>query len=122
VPATIAKPEAGETPEKPLVSKEHAMYTLEIAGKPVALIDADEQQARALVSEEVFKADMQRWKLGDSALWDGRAEFAVRPASPEEAAQFQGPDPHPPHGAENDEGPTVMFLVDAYDPDDLEED
>jgi hypothetical protein len=98
------------------------MYTLEIAGKPVALIDADEQRARALVSGEVFKADMQRWKLGDSALWDGRAGFAVRPASAEEAAQFQGPDPHPPHGAENDEGPTVMFLVDAYDPDDLEED
>ena len=98
------------------------MYTLEIGGKPIALIDADEQVARTLVTTENFKADMQRWTLGGTPLWDGRAELDVRQASDEETAQFQGPDPYPPHGAEDDRGPTVMFLVDAYDPDDLEED
>jgi hypothetical protein len=53
---------------------------------------------------------------------DGQARFSVRPSTPEEETRFRGPDPNPPHGSEDDDGPTVMMLVDANDPDDIEED
>ena len=65
---------------------------------------------------------MQRWVSDGKPVWDGRAEFNIRPASDEEIAHFKGPDPYPPHGAEDDDAPVVMMLIDAYDPDDLEED
>jgi hypothetical protein len=45
----------------------------------------------------------------------------VRPSSEKEIAHFKGPDPNPPHGARDDD-PIVMLLIEAYDPDDLEED
>ncbi len=98
------------------------MFTLEIGGTPVALTDADEDEARAFFGAERFKTDMRRWQTDGRPLWDGSAPFDVRPATEDEAAQFAGPDPNPPYGAENEKGPTVMFLVPAYDPEDLEED
>ena len=97
------------------------MFTLEIGGKPVALIDADHTEAREFFEAETFKRDMQRWLSDGRPLWDGRAEFNLRPASEEEIAHFKGPDPNPPPDADED-GPVVMLLVDAYDPDDVEED
>jgi hypothetical protein len=37
------------------------MFTLEIGGKPVALIQADQTEAREFFEAETFKQDMQRW-------------------------------------------------------------
>jgi hypothetical protein len=101
---------------------EGAMFTLEIGGMPIAITDGDEQEAHRVFEGGKFKSDMQRWMTGRGPVWDGKAAFRVRPATAEEVAQFQGPDPYPRHGSEEDHGPTIMFLVDAYDPDDLEED
>jgi hypothetical protein len=98
------------------------MFTLEISGRPVAMIEADHSEAREFFEAEAFKHDMQRWLSDGKPLWDGRAEFKIRPSSDEEIAHFRGPDPYPPHGSEDDQGPVVMLLVDANDPDDLEED
>lgn len=97
------------------------MFTLEIGGKAMAMIQADKTQALAFFGAETFKHDMQRWISDGKPLWDGRTEFNVRPSTEEEIAHFKGPDPYPPHGASKDD-PVVMLLVDAYDPDDLEED
>ena len=97
------------------------MFTLEIGGKPIALIDADHTEAVEFFEAETFKQDMQRWISDGKPIWDGQAEFNVRAASGDEIAHFRGPDPNPPHGT-SDEDPLVMFLIDAYDPDDLEED
>jgi hypothetical protein len=98
------------------------MFTLEINGKPIAITDGDERQAHRVFDGETFKHDMQRWLTDHGPVWDGKAAFHVRPATKEEIGQFQAPDPYPSHGSEEDHGPTIMFLVDAYDPDDLEED
>ena len=97
------------------------MFTLEIGGKPVAMIQADKTEALAFFEAENFRHDMQRWLTNGQPVWDGRAEFNVRPSSEEEIAQFKGPDPYPPHGASDDD-PVVMLLIDAHDPDDIEED
>jgi hypothetical protein len=98
------------------------MFTVEIGGKPIAVTDADEPAARGLFEGQHFRHDMQRWLSDGKPIWDGRAPFNVRPASRDEEARFKGPDPYPPHGSEDDDGPTVMMLVEAYDPDDIEED
>ena len=97
------------------------MFTLEIRGKAVAMIQADQTEAREFFEEQTFKDDMRRWLSDGKPIWDGQAEFNVRPSSEEEIAHFKGPDPNPPHGASDDD-PVVMLLIDAYDPDDLEED
>jgi hypothetical protein len=97
------------------------MFTLEIGGKPVAMIHANKTQALAFLEAEFFKRDMQRWLTNGKPIWDGEAEFNVRPSSAEEIAHFKGPDPYPPHGASEDD-PVVVLLIDAYDPDDVEED
>ncbi len=98
------------------------MFTLEIGGTPIAITDADEAEARRIFESDTFRADMQRWITEGRPVWDGQAPIALRPSTEEERAHFQGPDPYPPHGAEDDDGPTIMLLVDAYDPDDIEDD
>ncbi|HEY7764058.1 MAG TPA: hypothetical protein VG758_04175 [Hyphomicrobiaceae bacterium] len=98
------------------------MFTLEIGGKPVALIQADQTEAREFFEAETFRQDMQRWVSDGKPVWDGHAEFSIRPAADEEIQHFKGPDPNPPHGAEHENHPVVMLLIDAYDPDDIEED
>ena len=99
------------------------MFTLEIGGKPVAITDADEAEARRIFEGETFRRDMRRWVTEDGRpVWDGLAPIALRPSTEEETAHFRGPDPYPPHGTEDDDGPTIMLLVDAHDPDDIEED
>ncbi len=98
------------------------MFTLEIGGKPIAITDAGEDEARAVFEGEAFRHDMQRWLTEGRPVWDGRAPMTLRPSTEEEIAHFKGPDPYPPHGAEDDDGPTIMMLIEAYDPDDVEED
>ena len=99
------------------------MFTLEIGGQAVAITDADEAEARRVFEGETFRRDMQRWTTEDGRpVWDGRAPMRLRPATGDEMAHFRGPDPYPPHGSEDDDGPTIMLLIDAHDPDDIEED
>jgi hypothetical protein len=98
------------------------MFTLEIGGTPIAITDAGEDEAREIFEGETFRHDMQRWVTDGRPVWDGKAPITLRPSTDDETAHFRGPDPYPPHGTEDDDGPTIMLLIDAYDPDDLEED
>ena len=68
------------------------MFTLEIAGRPVAITDADEAQARAIFESDEFKQDLTVMTSEGTPLWDGRADLNVRAASQEEIAAFQVPD------------------------------
>ncbi len=97
------------------------MFTFEVGGRAIAITDADEQAARSVFESDGFRHDMQHWISDGKPIWDGQAPLRIRPATPVEEAQFRGPDPYPPHGAEDDAGPTVMLLVEASDPDDVEE-
>ena len=98
------------------------MFTLEIGGEPIAITDAEEAEARRIFESETFRHDMQRWLRDNGApVWDGQAPIALRQSTDPETAHFRGPDPYPPHGTEDDDGPTIMLLVDAHDPDDIEE-
>jgi hypothetical protein len=46
------------------------MVTLEIAGKAVAVTNADEDQARELFLSESFKDDLKSFKSESRSLWD----------------------------------------------------
>jgi len=68
------------------------MFTLEIAGRPVAITDADEAQARAIFEGDDFKQDLTVMTSQGTPLWNGQAPLNVRTASQEEIAAFQIPD------------------------------
>ena len=64
------------------------MVTLDIAGKAVAVTNADGEQARELFFSESFKEDLTSFKSEGRSLWDGSAALTVRPASEDEIDAF----------------------------------
>ncbi|PWC28528.1 hypothetical protein [Teichococcus aestuarii] len=102
------------------------MFTLEIAGRPIAVIGADEEEARDIVESEAFQADLRRLLHDATPLWDGQAALTLRPATEEEAADFQSDEGEDEEEDEEDEDEDdedaleVMFLVPINDPDEPE--
>jgi hypothetical protein len=47
------------------------MFTLEIAGKPIAITDASEVDAREVLESETFKQDLMHIESDGAPLWDG---------------------------------------------------
>ena len=89
------------------------MFTLEIGGKPVAITDADEAQARAIFESNEFRRDLTAMTSQGAPLWDGRTPLTIRPASQNEMAEFQAPDLAYDEDPEDDEegSLSVTFLV-----------
>ncbi len=98
------------------------MYTLDIAGKPVAITDADEAQARELFNSDAFKEDIAAMESDGKPLWDGKTPLVVRPSSKEETDNFEqalddGDDDEEEGDAldEDEVGINVLFLVPVDD-------
>jgi hypothetical protein len=102
--------------------KPKAMFTLEVGGQPIAVIDAEEVEARRVVESKAFRDDLQRLQTDGKPLWDGQAALKLRPATEAEMTAFddsddilEGVDP----GDEDDAAPEeedgeemeVVFLV-----------
>ena len=93
------------------------MFTLEIDGKPVAITDTDEAQARAIFESDEFKQDLTVLTSEGSPLWDGRAPLNVRPASEQEITAFEASDQELDEDfdeagdEDEDEGLFVTFLL-----------
>lgn len=100
------------------------MFTLDIAGRPVAMTDADAPQARELFSSEEFKNDLRSLESEGRPLWDGSAPLEVRPSSEEEIEAFDdaldGDEEEDNSGAggqgdadeiDDEDGIDVLFLV-----------
>jgi len=64
------------------------MVTLEIAGKAVAVTNAETDQAQELFLSESFKDDLKSFKSEGRFLWDGSAALTTRPASEDEIDAF----------------------------------
>lgn len=99
------------------------MFTLEIAGKPIAVTNADEEQAQELFMSEDFKSDLLSLRSGDRPLWDGSAALTIRPASEEEMdavdEALEDEDEDEDEDAEDDDlGIDVVFLVEIDEMDD----
>jgi hypothetical protein len=93
------------------------MFTLEIDGKPVAITDTDEAQAREIFESDEFKQDLTVLTSERTPLWDGRAPLNVRPASEQEITAFEAPDQELDEDfdeagdEDEDEGLFVTFLL-----------
>ena len=98
------------------------MFTLTISDKPVAITNANEEEARELLMSEEFKDDLKVLESEGAPLWDGFASLNVRPATEEEKSEFEGADfDEDEEDDEEEEGPYIMFLVDVTDPDEDDE-
>ncbi len=93
------------------------MFTLAIGGKPVAITDAEEVQARDIFESDEFKQDLTVMTSEGTPLWDERAPLNVRPASEQEITAFEAPDQELDEDFDDvddedeDEGLFVTFLV-----------
>ncbi|WP_262299422.1 hypothetical protein [Microvirga sesbaniae] len=90
------------------------MFTLEIDGRPIAITDAQEAQARDIFESDEFKQDLAVMTSDGIPLWDGTASLAVRPASDQEVAAFEAPEfdiDGDDEDAEDEDGVFVTFLV-----------
>jgi len=67
------------------------MFTLEIGGRPIAITDAEEAQARAIFESGEFKQDLAVMTSDGVPLWDGKARLSIRPASDDEVSAFEAP-------------------------------
>jgi len=65
------------------------MFTLEIEGTAVAVINSDEASAKDLFTCDGFKEDIQSMTSGGKPLWDGKAPLLVRPAKEDEIEVFE---------------------------------
>jgi hypothetical protein len=57
------------------------MFTLEIRGKAIAVIDSDEEQARDLAEDDAFQDDLRSMESNGEKLWNGSDELVIRPAT-----------------------------------------
>ena len=87
------------------------MFTLEIAGRPVAVTDVSETEARELFDSEEFKDDLKVLESDDGPIWDGRAMLTVRAASQEEADEFREAQGDADQELDDEDGPLIVFLV-----------
>ena len=60
------------------------MFTLEIKGKAIAVIDSDEERARDLADDDAFQDDLRSMESNGEKLWNGSDELVIRPASESE--------------------------------------
>ena len=103
------------------------MFTIEIGGKPVAVVDAIESDARELLEQSEFRDDLTSLTSGGKPLWDGKAALTMRPATPEEVDEFEDSafddeDEDEEELEEDDEeASTVYFLVPLDDEDEDED-
>lgn len=65
------------------------MFTLEIEGTAVAVINSDEASAKDLFTCDGFKEDIKTMTSGGKPLWDGKADLKVRAASEDEIEVFE---------------------------------
>ena len=65
------------------------MFTLEIEGTAVAVINSDEASAKDLFTCDGFKEDIRTMTSDGKPLWDGKAELKIRAANEDEIEIFE---------------------------------
>src|SRR5215212_7278190 len=102
------------------------MFTLEIAGTPVVVTNADEEEARELLESDDFKEDLRTLTADGRPLWDGTAPLTIRPASDDEIDAFDeavnDESYEDEDSTDDDEAVDVVFLVEIDEPDGDEDD
>jgi hypothetical protein len=104
--------------------EENRMFTLEINGRAVAVIYADEENARELLDDEDFQEDLQALESDGEPIWNGKDKLNIRPASQADIAAADGNADDEPDDDddENEDGELmVVFIVPLDDDEDDDE-
>jgi hypothetical protein len=97
------------------------MFTVEIAGRAVAVTNADESQARELIDSEEFREDLTVIRSDGKPVWDGKAEILLRLATDDEEEELEEAEDLDEDETADDNEPSVVFLVDIDDDDEEDE-
>lgn len=97
------------------------MFTLEIGGRPMAVMNTGEEDARAIVEGDGFREDLTRLKSANVPLWDGQATLNLRPSTEEEIAEFEESQEEDDEEDDDEDATTILFLVPLDDEEDDEE-
>jgi hypothetical protein len=97
------------------------MFTIEIAGWPIAVTNADASQARELIDSEEFREDLTLMHSNGKPIWDGTAELVLRKATEDEIEEFEDAEDLDDEEIEDDGDPAVVFLIDIDDEDEEED-
>src|SRR5215210_6534806 len=94
------------------------MFTLEIAGKPIAVTDAGEERAEDFFRSDLFRGHLRELQSEGRPLWDGASLLNVRPASEVEVVAFKrveaaDADEDDDETLEGAEVLSVIYLVEA---------
>ena len=65
------------------------MFTLDIDGVAIAVINGSEEVAKDLFTCDGFKEDIQAMKSDGRVLWNGTSELKIRPATEDEIEIFE---------------------------------
>jgi hypothetical protein len=98
------------------------MFILEIAGKAIAITNADQDQAHELFMSEDFKDDLKSFSSEGKPLWDGSSLLTIRRATDDEIEAFDEAmedDEDLDDEDDDEDGIDVMFLalIDEMDDD-----
>lgn len=96
------------------------MLTIEIQGRAIAIVDADEESARDLIADEDFREDLASITSDGEPVWDGSAELTLRPSTSEEEAVAAEAVDEDDVDLEGDL--MVVFLIALDDEEDFDED
>ena len=97
------------------------MFTVEIAGRAIAVTNADEEQARELIESEEFREDLTIIHSEGKPIWDGKAKLELRQATPDEEEEFEEADDLDDDEDADEDEPSVVFLIDIDDEEDEDE-
>ena len=90
------------------------MFTLEIGGRPVAVLNLPAiADAEELLGDQEFRDDLTALQSEGRPLWDGQAAMSLREATADERAEFEN---SAADEEDDEDGGFVMFLVDVTDP------
>jgi hypothetical protein len=108
-----------------------AMFTLEIDGTAVAVINSDEASAKDLFTCDGFKEDIRTMTTGGKPLWNGTSALKVRAATEDEIEIFEDAlaeddgegdfveDPrHAGSDSDDEDEADIVFLVDIDEDED----
>ncbi|MCP8939500.1 hypothetical protein NK718_13320 [Alsobacter sp. SYSU M60028] len=105
------------------------MFTIEIGGKPVAVVDATEAGTRELLEQEDFQEDLASLTSSGQPLWDGNAALTIRPSTEDEIAEFEDSafddeddEDEDTEEVEGDEDVSTVYFLVPLDDDEDEED
>jgi hypothetical protein len=91
------------------------MWTIVAGTTAIAVTDASEEAANALLDDPDLRDDLTMLRSGGVPLWDGLQALVLRPATQDEIADFDDTFAADEEPDDDDDGASLVFLLDLDD-------